>query len=597
MTASSTRRAGSSGPPVGTSRRPRTVLIHDMNSPSSYPGAVAELEEARTQLAAALAMASDLEAQLEDRNAEVELLHEVTAGVAAALDMDSMLHFIAEVAVRISQADTASIYVFDQSKTNLVLRAVHHADAALVGRLSLKIGEGITGWVARELQPVTIEREAFRDPRFKTLPDLRDQAWQSFVSVPMNAQNELIGVLNVKTREPHTYPQRVERLLQAVASQAAAAVQGMRLQESMAVKSTQLSAISEVSKTITSNLYLEEILQLIVAMTAQTFHFKICSIMLLDEESQELVIKATQSKSRDYVTKPNLKVGESIAGRAVAEGRVLTVLDVKRSPEYRFPDIAEKEGLTSMVCIPLISRERSIGVLNCYKDRNTVFSHEEIDSLQTLANQAAIAIENAKLMVRSAIIQEMHHRVKNSLQTVASLLRLQMHRPAEGTPIEMLKESINRIQSIAAVHDLLSREELDQVNVREVAQTILTLTGQSHLRPGQHLRMRVVGEDIWLPSSKATTLALILNELVQNAVEHGFAERDQGLLEVRIDRDQTQVRVEVVNDGDPVPPGFDVRKTNSLGLQIVGSLTQNDLGGRFTLASDEVTRASVTFTI
>jgi len=413
----------------------------------------------------------------------------------------------------------------------------------------------------------------------------------------MIAQNEFIGVLNVKTREPHVYPARTVRLLQAMASQAAAAVQGMRLQESMTVKSTQLSAISEVSKTITSNLYLEEILQLIVAMTARTFHFNICSIMLLDEDRQELVIKATQSKSRDYVTKPNLKVGESIAGRAALEGRLLTVLDVKRAPEYRFPDIAEKEGLCSMVCIPLISRERSIGVLNCYTEHPKVFSDEEIDSLQTVANQAAIAIENAKLMVRSAIIQEMHHRVKNSLQTVASLLRIQMHRTGEGTVDEMLRESINRIISIAAVHDLLSKEDLDQVNLREVAETILMLTGQSLLRPSQRVEMRVVGEDVALPSNKATSLALILNELVHNAVEHGFRDRDQALLEVRITRSDSQVTLEVTNDGAPVPPDFDPRTSDRLGLQIVVSLAQNDLQGRFTLRTDELTRATVVFSV
>src|SRR3712207_108394 len=138
-------------------------------------------------------------------------------------------------------------------------------------------------------------------------------------------------------------------------------------------------------------------------MTARTFHFRICSIMLLDEEKGELVIKATQSKSRDYVSKPNLRVGESIAGRAVQDARILTVMDVKRAPEYRFPDIAAKEGLCSMICIPLMNRERVIGVLNCYTEQPKVFTQEEIDSLQTMAAQAAIAIANARLLVRSAI--------------------------------------------------------------------------------------------------------------------------------------------------------------------------------------------------
>ncbi|MFN3652931.1 MAG: GAF domain-containing protein [Armatimonadota bacterium] len=547
------------------------------------------------ELADAEARIAELQAQLDEKTEEVDLLHEVSAHVAAAPNAEAMLDYIARVAVRVTETESSSIYVFDPTKQNLVLRAVHDAPDGVVGRVSLKVGEGITGWVARELLPVALERDAFKDPRFKKLPDLRDQQCQSFLSVPMLAQNAFIGVLNVKTREPHSYPPRAVRLLQAVAAQAAAAIQGARLQEGMQVQSTQLSAISEVSKTITSNLYLEEILQLIVAMTAQTFGFKICSIMLLDEERQELVIKATQSKSRDYVTKPNLKVGESIAGRVVQDRRILAILDVKRAPEYRFPDIAEKEGLCSMVCVPLISREQVVGVLNCYTDRPKVFSHEEIDSLRTLANQAAIAIINAKLMVRSAIIQEMHHRVKNSLQTVASLLRLQVHRTGEGTPEEMLKESINRIISIAAVHDLLSQEELDQVNLRQVADTILTLTGRSLLRPGQQITMRVVGPDVSLPASKASSVALVLNELVQNAVEHGFHDRDEGRIEVRIGIADGTVRMDIVNDGAPVPNGFDLRTSDSLGLQIVDTLTQNDLGGKFTLHTDSETHATILF--
>jgi len=546
------------------------------------------LDEAERRIA-------ELRAQLEEKSAEVEILHGLTAGVAAAPDTEAMLQFVARIAVEVSGADSSSIYVFEQARENLVLRAVHDAPHGLVGRLSLRVGEGITGWVARELLPVALERDAYRDPRFKELPDLRDEKCQSFLSVPMVAQNEFVGVLNVKTREPHAYPPRTVRLLQAVAGQAAAAVQGMRLQESMTVQATQLSAISEVSKTITSNLYLEEILQLIVAMTARSFGFRICSIMLVDDETRELVIKATQSKSRDYLTKPNLKLGESVAGRAVLEGQVLTILDVKRAPQYRFPDIAEKEGLCSMVCIPLVSRERAIGVLNCYTSRPKTFSQEEIHTLQTLANQAAIAIENAKLVVRSAIIQEMHHRVKNSLQTVASLLRLQMHRPGEGTMEEMLRESINRIISIAAVHDLLSREELDQVNLREIAETILTLTGRSLLDPSRRVRMRVTGEDISLPASKAASIALILNELIQNAVEHGFSGGRGEVLEVQIAREGAAVSVQVINDGDPLPLDFDPRQSESLGLQIVLSLTQNDLGGRFLLQSGPQTRATVVF--
>ena len=104
------------------------------------------------------------------------------------------------------------------------------------------------------------------------------------------------------------------RLLQSIAAQVAGAVENSRQYRKMEKRASQLSTLSEVSKTITSDLYLEEILQLIVAATAKTMSFKICTLMLLDEDKQELVIKATQSKSRDYVKKPNIKIGESIAG-------------------------------------------------------------------------------------------------------------------------------------------------------------------------------------------------------------------------------------------------------------------------------------------
>jgi two-component sensor histidine kinase len=537
-----------------------------------------------------------LRVELEEKSAEVQLLHEIAAAVAAASGLEELLDFIAATAVRVTETETATIYVLNEEKGELILRAVKDAPTGLIGRLKLKLGEGITGWVARELTPVAIDREAYNDPRFKYFPELTGERFHSFLSVPMLAKNEVIGVLNVKTRSPHRYSPQQIRLVSAIAAQAAAALDGARWQESMSTSLTQLSAISEVSKTITSNLYLEEILHLIVAMTAKTMSFRICSIMLYDPEKRQLVIKATQSKSADYLHKPNLNVGESIAGRAYQEGRVLTILDVKRAPEYRFPDIAQKEGLCSMICIPLQVKERTIGVLNCYTSRPRVFSQQDINLLQTLANHAGIAIENAKLMVRSAIIQEMHHRVKNSLQTIASLLRLQLHHHRVESVEEVLEESINRIISIAAVHDLLSREELDQVNILQVASTIMTLTSQSHLQPGHRIETSVEGSDVILPSHKATSVALILNELIQNAIEHGFQTRTEGRLLVRLTALDGQVRFDVCNDGAPLPAGFDPRKTDSLGLQIVDSLAREDLGGRFTLETrDGLTCATVQF--
>src|ERR1041385_7443255 len=267
-----------------------------------------ELLRTQAELRSARETVSQMRAELDEKSAEIQLVHEIAPAAASAPNLEGMLDFVAETAVRVTETDSSSIYVLDEDTGELILRAVKDAPTGLVGKLKLKLGEGITGWVARELTPVALDKEAYKDPRFKYLPELKDEGFQSFLSVPMLAKNEVIGVINVKTRAPHRYSPKQVRLLSAIAAQAAAAIEGARLQESMYAKRTQLSAISEVSKTITSNLYLEEILQLIVAMTAKTMDFRICSIMLLDEEKRELVIKATQSKSTDYLKKPNLKV-------------------------------------------------------------------------------------------------------------------------------------------------------------------------------------------------------------------------------------------------------------------------------------------------
>ena len=417
------------------------------------------------------------------------------------------------------------------------------------------------------------------------------------LSVPLICRNDVIGVINVRTLKPHEYTQTQVRLLQSIASQIAGAVENSRQYRKMERRASQLSTLSEVSKTITSDMYLEEILQLIVAATAKTMNFKITTLMLVDEEHDELVIKATQSKSKEYLRKPNIKIGESIAGRAILEGRTITESDVRRAAGYKFPDIAKKEGLCAMAAVPLQVKGKIIGVLNCYTDRPHKFTEEEIAFLTALGNHAAIAIEHAKLMVKSAIIQEMHHRVKNNLQQVASLLRLQMHYAGHRSVEQVINESLNRILAIASVHELLSREDLDIISVKQITESILAATKQSLIAPNKRIAMSVEGPDILLASSQATSLALILNELVQNALEHGFGEGfDEGTILIALLETPREVELSVTNDGNLVPAEFDLRQADSLGLQIVQSLARGDLHGHFTLdRSGDKTRARLVF--
>ncbi|MCM8823040.1 MAG: GAF and ANTAR domain-containing protein [Candidatus Omnitrophica bacterium] len=167
----------------------------------------------------------------------------------------------------------------------------------------------------------------------------------------------------------------------------------------------QIEALSKISQAISSDLYLEDILKLIVTVTAEVMNSKICSLMLLDEKN-ELVLKATQSISEEYRKKPPLKPGEGIAGIVARENKPIVVEDVRNDPRYIHQDIAKKEGLCSLASVPLSVKGKLIGVLNLYTSSPHKFTKGEIETLITVANQAAIVIENSKLLVQTRVIQE-----------------------------------------------------------------------------------------------------------------------------------------------------------------------------------------------
>lgn len=159
----------------------------------------------------------------------------------------------------------------------------------------------------------------------------------------------------------------------------------------------QIEALSKISAAIASELYLEDILRVMVSITAQVMGSKICSLLLLDEEKQELVVRATQSISEEYNRKPNIKLGKGIAGRVALENKPVIVLDVRRDSRYLNADIAQKEGLHALLSVPLAVKGKVIGVLNCYSTALHNYTETEVAVLTTVAAEAAMVIENQGL--------------------------------------------------------------------------------------------------------------------------------------------------------------------------------------------------------
>lgn len=164
----------------------------------------------------------------------------------------------------------------------------------------------------------------------------------------------------------------------------------------------QLEVLYQISRALVGKQDLDAILQQVVHMNAQLIDSKICSLMLLNEKKGELVIRATQSLSLAYREKPPIHVGQSVSGKVVARKEPIQVLDVTKDPLYGYPAIAKQEGLKSLLCVPLLVADKVIGVLNSYTEKETVFSKEDIQLVQTVANQAALVIEHARLISEEA---------------------------------------------------------------------------------------------------------------------------------------------------------------------------------------------------
>jgi signal transduction histidine kinase len=159
-----------------------------------------------------------------------------------------------------------------------------------------------------------------------------------------------------------------------------------------------INALLEISKAIASGLYLEDVLRLIVTVTANLMNSKICSLWILDERDQKLKLKATQSISEEYLKERSLGIGEGVVGHVALHNQPMAILDVLKEPLYKEKELAKKEGLVSMLSVPMCFKDKVIGVINCYTSYPRSFSKSEEEILTTVANQAAICIENSGLM-------------------------------------------------------------------------------------------------------------------------------------------------------------------------------------------------------
>ena len=458
----------------------------------------------------------------------LRLLTETIAAVNSSLDLEEVLGLIARRVADALEADACFVYLYDEHADELVLRATHGTRVEeMTRRPRMRPGEGITGVAAAAREPVMIAEQAHLDPRFKAFPNLREDEYESILAVPILMREKLEGALNVRTRQARAFDASEIALLLAIAAQVAQSIEHARLYDEAQRRVRELEALARIAETVTESLEIEESLARIVAATVDA----------LDATGAALVLE---------------------------DGRIAW-------PEGRAGAYA--------VRMPLRWKGRTVGELVC--DRDMPFTRDDRALLSSIAHQAAVALEHGRAVLRGVLAQEIHHRVKNNLQTVASLLRLQAR--AEGVdPRKALADSVNRILAIAAVHEVLTERRDEDVALDELLDRLRGMLVQGL---GARKQVDASLERVSLAGDRATALALVFSELLQNALEHGGDD-------VRIELERVLQQLAEDDSGSGVRGDPD-----GTGLSIVRALVRDELNGRFDLRTAEGTRAEVTFPI
>ncbi len=354
------------------------------------------------------------------------------------------------------------------------------------------------------------------------------------------------------------------------------------LQTELRHKTDQLAAVREISRAVAEARDLQETLDLITRRATEVMHVESCSIYLYNQPHDKLVLAATTGLNKDGVGHIALPDGIGLTGWAAKHREMVAVDNAFQDARFHRVLGSGESKFFSLMAMPLVSRDKVIGAANVQTVRQHHFTEDEIELFTFITELAATALEKAQL-VHAAVVREMHHRVKNNLQTIAMLLRLQMHQDKKLTPQDVLNETVNRVLSIATVHEILSEAGVDKVGLLDLIKRLSTTLSANMINPAAHISLRVTGTNVEMPSQRATGLALVVNELIQNALEHGLSGRERGQVTIKLTQKQHTLTLSVTDDGKGLPPDFDMSRHLNLGLQIVRASVVEDMQGTFDL--------------
>jgi len=326
--------------------------------------------------------------QSELRSRVEPLLLEVADVVNTTLDLDTTLKRVAELVRKVIDYEIFAILLLNEKSQELYIRfQVGHA-RDVAERIRIKVGEGVTGLAAQRREAVLVDDVA-KDPLYiSAVPNVRSE-----LAVPLIIKNRLIGVIDIESPQPNHFDEEHKRLLTLIASRMAVGIENARLYTRTTRQARTLVLLNEIARELTSILNVDELLKRIAELLARIIDYQMFSILLLDDSGEKLQHRFSLRFQENIHLKHDIPLGRGVVGYAAQHKQAVLVSDVAKDPRY----IAVNSETKSELAVPLIYKDKVIGVLDLEHTRRGFFTEDHKRTITTLAAQVAIAIENAQL--------------------------------------------------------------------------------------------------------------------------------------------------------------------------------------------------------
>ncbi|MGC8888061.1 MAG: GAF domain-containing protein [Verrucomicrobiia bacterium] len=371
------------------------------------------------------------------RYERLKALYDVLSLIHSTLEPKKALNLIVEASVRLMNATSGSVILVNPTTGLLEIEAGCGLPPA-GERVRLRVGEGITGWVAKCGKSTRVG-DVSKDPRYVAVR----KNVRSELAVPIFVNETVRGVLNVDSEKINAFTDEDQQMLESLAVEAARVIQNTWLYEQLRQKVNLFQSLAAAIRVINSTLNIDEVLPLITQQARALMRARMSSLLLLDDTGEWLELRSCDGAGKHYLNKPKLNVDDSLLGVVVKRRKPIQIENVQQSSLYQAVEIARREGLVSLLSVPLLFQQQAIGVLNVYTSEPYQFSNEEIQIMTTLAELSAIAIQKSRLYQQMVDFEEQIRRSErlSLLGLISAELAHEIRNPL--TVMKLLYHSLN----------------------------------------------------------------------------------------------------------------------------------------------------------